>query len=262
MDKPVLVCTPRTLPQDRLVSAAINALKINPANRVDPRMVRAVLGPNPQQEHIAVLIGRRWHTNGVNLTVGFMDNPEPALRARILSHMNAWGKTANVLFSETTTDPQVRIARANSPDNVAGYWSYLGTEILEIDADQPTMNLQDFTMDTPDSEFYRVVRHETGHTLGFPHEHMRAQLVELIDPKKAIPYFEATQGWSESEVRDQVLTPIDESLLIGTPADAISIMCYQIPGSLTFSGDPIPGGTDIDDSDYAFAASIYPKPKS
>ena len=93
----------------------------------------------------------------MKLTVGFMDGPVPALRARILSHMNAWGKTANVLFSETKTDPQVRIVRANSPDDAAGYWSHLGTEVLEIDADQPTMKLQDFTMDTPYSEFYRVV---------------------------------------------------------------------------------------------------------
>jgi hypothetical protein len=28
------------------------------------------------------------------------------------------------------------------------------------------MNLDSFTTSTPDSEFYRVVRHETGHTLG------------------------------------------------------------------------------------------------
>ena len=260
MANPMLVCTPRTLPHDQLVSAAIKAVQINPANRADPRLVRAVLGPSPLPEHIAVLIGRRWHTKGVNLTVGFMDGPEPALRARILSHMNAWGKTANVLFSETKTDPQVRIARADTPVADAGYWSYLGTEILEIDADKPTMNLQDFTMETPDSEFYRVVRHETGHTLGFVHEHMRAKLVKLIDPAKAIPYFEATQGWSEADVRDQVLTPIDESLLSGTDTDQQSIMCYQIPGTLTFDGEPIPGGRDIDASDYAFAASIYPKP--
>ena len=117
-------------------------------------------------------------------------------------------------------------------------------------------------MNTPESEYHRVVRHETGHTLGFPHEHMRKQLVDKIDPHKAIEYFEATQGWSEEEVRAQVLTPIEESSLRGTVPDPKSIMCYQIPAQLTKDGKPIVGGKDIDASDYTFAATIYPKKQS
>jgi hypothetical protein len=172
--------------------------------------------------------------------------------------MNAWSKTANIRFVQSNTDPQVRIARLGGVDG--GYWSYVGTDILSIEADQPTMNLEGFTTNTPESEFRRVVRHETGHTLGFPHEHMRRELVRKIDPDKAIAYFGVTQGWSAEEVRQQVLTPIEESSLMGTPnADPNSIMCYQIPGRITRDGLPIIGGVDIDESDFAFAALIYPK---
>jgi hypothetical protein len=89
---------------------------------------------------------------------------------------------------------------------------------------------------------------------------MRRELVKLIDPAKAIKFFGRTQGWTPDEVREQVLTPIEESSLLGTAhSDARSIMCYQIPGSITKSGKPIVGGRDIDTKDYAFAASIYPK---
>src|SRR5262249_6132597 len=140
-----------------------------------------------------------------------------------------------------------------------GYWSYLGTDILHIPKNEQTMNLEAFSMQTPESEYHRVVRHETGHTLGFPHEHMRKVLVAPIDPAKAIAFLERTQGWSEEEVRQQVLTPLEESSLRGTKADPKSIMCYQIPGSLTKNGKPIVGGKDIDKSDAAFAAEIYPK---
>ena len=54
-----------------------------------------------------------------------------------------------------------------------GYWSYLGTDVLLIPKNRQTINVQGFTMNTPESEYRRVVRHETGHSLGFPHEHMR-----------------------------------------------------------------------------------------
>jgi hypothetical protein len=36
-------------------------------------------------------------------------------------------------------------------------------------------------------------------------------------------------------------------------------MCYQIPGEVTKDGNPIIGGLDIDELDYSFAATIYPK---
>ena len=76
------------------------------------------------------------------VSMSFMDNPPSALRKRILLHMNAWGESANVVFSETQGTGQVRIARLDSPENVAGYWSYMGTEILEIDESEPTLNLE------------------------------------------------------------------------------------------------------------------------
>ena len=258
----VIVCTPKTLPPERQVHAAQRALEINPANHPPTAAVaRSFGGGAPTgRERISLLVARRWPASGVRLTVGFLDNPPADLRAHILLHMNGWGKTANVAFVESNSNPKVRIARLNSPPDRAGYWSWLGTEILDIPDTEPTLNLEGFTMNTPESEFHRVVRHETGHTLGFPHEHMRRELVDRIDPAKAIDYFGLTQGWSAQEVKDQVLTPLDETSLIGTAhSDQHSIMCYQIPGKLTRDGKPIIGGSHIDHRDYAFAAACYPK---
>jgi len=254
-----IVCTPKSLPRQQWVTAARTASEINPINHppVD-RLVRIMAGFAATPEHIAVLTTKYWHTKGVLLTVSFIDDAPADLQKRIVSHMNAWAKSANVTFALSATDPQVRIARMAGENG--GYWSYLGTDILSIDRDNPTMNLEAFTMNTPESEFHRVVRHETGHTLGCPHEHMRRDLVALIDADKATAYFQATQGWSAEETRQQVLTPIEQSSLWGTShADPNSIMCYQIPGSITKNGKPIIGGLDIDASDYAFMAKVYPK---
>ncbi|MGO4715750.1 M12 family metallopeptidase [Bradyrhizobium sp. 2TAF24] len=251
------ICTPKSLPSNLLDRAAKTAIEINPLNAAPVHRLSALIanGP-PLVAYISVLTSKYWHTKGVRLTVGFLDNPPADLRARILLHMNAWSTRLNVAFVESKAEPMVRIARAEKH----GYASYVGTDILHIPAGEPTMNLEAFTMKTPESEFVRVVRHETGHTLGCPHEHMRRELVERIDRQKAITFFQATQGWSEEAVVQQVLTPIEEGSLWGTGhSDPNSIMCYQIPGAITKDGKPIPGGTDIDEQDFAFLEKIYPK---
>ena len=257
--KSLIVCSPKSLPQEKLVEAARTAVSINPVNHPPLERLRGLIpGFVATPQHIAVVTTKYWGQKGVSLTVGFMDNPPTDLKKRILLHMNAWAQTANVKFVESKTSPQVRIARAGGNDG--GYWSYVGTDILHIPANEPTMNLEEFSMNTPESEYHRVVRHETGHTLGFPHEHMRKQLVDKIDVAKAIAYFQRTQGWNEAETRAQVLTPIEESSLMGTPnADPKSIMCYQLPGEITKDGKPIIGGLDIDALDYSFAGQIYHK---
>jgi hypothetical protein len=251
-----IACTPKSLPETMRVAAAQTAIGINPGNQ--PRIGHlAQFGFTPTVERIAAVTSKRWPSTGKKFTVGFLDSAPADLRARILSHMNAWSKTANVSFVESRTDPIVRIAFG--PD---GYWSYLGTDILHIDKNEPTMNLQEFSMATPESEYKRVVRHETGHTLGFPHEHLRKEFVNKIDPDKAIQYFQINDGWSADVTRAQVLTPLEDATLTEAAADAISIMCYQIDGSITKDGKPITGGIDIDKEDYAFARSMYPRPKT
>jgi len=253
----LILCVPKLLPRDLWVEAAEKARQVNPVNMLVPD--RALLIPEfgDTPDRIAVVTTKYWPKETPQLTVGFLDNPPAELRKRILLHMNAWGKTINIEFLASEADAQVRIAR----DSGEGHWSYVGTDILKISRDKPTMNLDSFSTKTSEAEFRRVVRHETGHTLGCPHEHMRKDLVALIDQKKAFKYYLATQGWDEQIVREQVLTPIEESSLIGTSCpDPNSIMCYQIPGSITTTGKPIPGGLDIAESDYAFMATIYRKP--
>lgn len=257
----VIVCKPKSLTATQEVVAVRRAIEINPAMEATVRTItRTSAGRRGGPRRLALLIENRWPKAGVQLSVQFLDNESKELRKRILLHMNAWTKTANVVFRETSGAGLVRIARLNAPEDMAGYWSYVGTQILGIDDDQPTFNLEGFTMRTSESEFRRVVRHEAGHTLGFEHEHMRKELVQQIDKRKAIAYFDRTDGWSAKETLEQVLTPLAAKSIMGTTeSDPHSIMCYQLPGAITKNGKDIPGGLDINANDFAFAAKVYPK---
>src|SRR5688500_9162539 len=113
-----MVCTPKSLPPEARGAAALTAAGINPVNHppVD-RLVGLMPAGASRREFIAALTTKYWHNReGVRLTVGFLDSPPADLRARIVSHMNAWGRTANIKFTQTRTDPQVRIARAGGAD--------------------------------------------------------------------------------------------------------------------------------------------------
>jgi hypothetical protein len=151
-------CTIRRLPREVLVNAASTAIKINRLNAPATAPQSGVDVDISTPLRVAVVTTKYWGPKPRRLTVSFLDSPPQNLRERILSHMNAWSDRCGISFAWTQDVGAVRIAR-----EIDGYWSYLGTDILHIAKDQPTMNLQEFTMQTDESEYKRVVRHETSH---------------------------------------------------------------------------------------------------
>jgi hypothetical protein len=258
MSKPAepICCTPKRLPDHLLEDAAATSIAFNPVNE-PPAIVRAISETpgHPDVPFHAIMTTKYWGPHGAHLTVGFMDYPSSALKKRILSYLNLWGKHADIEFVESRVSPKIRIARFPGQ----GHYSYLGPDCLHVPLNEQTMNFDGFTLSTPDSEFLRVVPHEGGHALGLMHEHARKELIDLIDYYKAITYFGQTQGWTAQETIAQVLTPPRKSdILASTPPDTTSIMCYQLPGSIMKNGKPFIGGTDINKSDYALMGRIYP----
>jgi hypothetical protein len=276
-------CTLKSVPPQLVCDAADEACRINPINRPVLTGILGVLisglkklgtdggfeaanalladahnDPTAElmpPQLIAAYTTKYWGAGGVDLPVQFLDPISTTAANKILAALNLIGaRGANVRF-RLSGQGTVRITTRGD-----GYWSYLGTDIRMIPANEPTMCLQGFDGRKPDSEFLRVPTHEGLHTCGCPHEHMRRDLILRLDRARTIEYFRRTQGWSTQDVIQQVLTPIKESTLINgsTPADETSIMCYRIPGECTIDGKPIVGGDRITEGDYAFISTIYP----
>lgn len=256
-------CTLRQIPDEFAEQAARYAVKENPNNDTPLGLTTTltlVSDGIASPSRLSILIGRYWGKNGVNLTVSFLSQASAALKDKILKYANKWGDYGNIRFTLATGSNygDIRIALSSG-----GYWSYLGTDIRQIPKNQPTMNLQGFSLSTPDSEYERVVTHEFGHTLAMPHEHMRAEIINRLDYEKTIAYFRATQGWSRQDVIAQVLTPLEETQLIATEhAEDDSIMTYSLPASITKDNKPIFGGSKITHGDGAFVSKVYPKPSA
>src|SRR3990167_5574106 len=187
-------CVLKSLPEELLIVAAANAVALNPANAPN-------LSPPPGAQadaieltpyRAAALTGACWPQKPTKISVSFMEKTSAALQDKILLHMNAWATVTCIEFIRTNGVGSLRISRGPG-----GYYSYLGTQILSIPKNQPTMNLEGFELSTPDAEYRRVVRHETGHSLAMPHDHQRKEIIARLDRAKTYAYFLQTSGWGK-----------------------------------------------------------------
>lgn len=251
----IMSCTPVILPDAEQIEAAAMAVAVNPTNRP------AIAGGDQfPVQRLAGLTTAFWPSGGARLPTYFMEQTPEDLKREVLRHLNCWYDEAkcNVQFVLTSSrgDSVIRISFGSG-----GYWSHVGAFNLRIAKNQQTMNLERITMRTPEKERRRVIGHEGGHAIGWMHEHQRAEIVALLNEAAVIRWGRETQGWSEQMVRQQILTPLSPAEITASPfADPKSLMAYQFDGSLTKSGQPIPGGFDLTATDKEHAAKVYPRP--
>ncbi len=191
-----------------------------------------------------------------------------ALKVRFLDGSTAQRNKAWAKFAEVDRICGVNfipVDSGNSHIRVSfrqqGHWSYLGKDCLNIPQNAPTMSLQ-LTSWSPDSEYNRVVVHETLHALGFEHEAQHPNGSIPWDFPKVVDYYARTQGWNAAQTRQQVLNRYTGTNWTGTAPDTTSIMHYPVEESLTIGKYSVPWNTKMSPSDASFLLKTYPHPKA
>jgi hypothetical protein len=232
------------------------------------RLLAARAAGNPQQEPLEAVVrtALRW-PNG-RASVCFFDG-QSAARDHVAAAVDRWTTGTSIKFgfgppgNRTTCDPA-------NPANIrisfrgVGYWSYVGTQALQINAFKQTLNLQGMDQTNFSKEDDGVILHEFGHAIGFEHEHQSPE--SGCDEQFNWPYLYTALGWSKDEV-DRNMRRLDTSSgltgLLTTTFDRKSIMLYSL-ASAAFKDPshascfiPTPNN-DLSPTDMNTAQTVYP----
>ena len=103
----------------------------------------------------------------------------------------------------------------------------------------------------------RVILHEFGHALSLAHEHQNPAVSIQWNETVVIAEYKRTQGWTEEEIRDYVLTPLAIDQTNFTRFDPQSIMLYPISNRWTIGDFETGYNRTLSATDKSFISTLY-----
>jgi hypothetical protein len=137
-----------------------------------------------------------------------------------------------------------------------GFWSYIGTQALQIPLHKPTMNLG-FTRNNMSDEYMMMkARHEFGHLAGLVHEHQHPDGPQF-KASRARDYF-ARRG-IRHDFDHQVLNKHTGPQYLRREYDPDSVMHYEVPPHITKDGSAVGANAQLSRGDKKMLRELYPK---
>ena len=117
-----------------------------------------------------------------------------------------------------------------------GAWSYIGRYILNIGAQERTMN---FGWVLRGGEGLDTALHEIGHTLGFPHEHQNPNAGIIWDEEAVYAALARPPNeWSRDKTFHNIIRKLAPTSVEGSDWDPQSIMHYEFGAALIKAPEP------------------------
>lgn len=249
----IRVCIDRVLPPDRLVEAAERAIEENPANAPVLRF-RPGLGVAPSPPlALAALTGKKWRSERT-LRVRFLDGL-PEVQAKVEEFAHQWSQHANIkLEFVSDSEAEIRILFQDQ-----GSWSYVGTDSLSVDSNDPTMNFGWLEPGSSDAEYSRVVLHEFGHALACIHEHQHPEAGIPWDKEAVYRHYSGPPNyWSRAQVDHNLFRTYSKAMTQFSKFDRESIMLYAIPNEFTIGDFEVGWNRVLSRTDREFVGVMYP----
>ncbi len=217
-----------------------------------------------ERSRLLIITGNKW-VNGTKLHYYFFENSRwgasDAEKDIVRQGFKVWEDVGiGIDFEEVSSpdDAEIRIGFQRGD----GYWSYLGTYILNIGQSERTMNFgQDLRLD---SRGVDVPVHEIGHTLGFPHSHQNPFAGIVWDRQAVIDYFSGPpNNWPLETIERNILNKLPQSQVEGSEWDPNSIMHYAFRAGLILKPEKYQGGLQpapgLSETDIETVKFFYPK---
>lgn len=249
----VRVCVERPLPADRVMEAAERAIEENPDNAPVLRFRPGLgVGPSPPLA-LAAVTGKKWRPERT-LRIKFLDGVSE-VQAKVEGFAHQWTQHANLKFEFVAdTEAEIRISFQGP-----GSWSYIGTDALSIDLEEPTMNFWWLGPGSADAEYSRVVLHEFGHALSCIHEHQHPEADIPWDKEAVYRYYGGPpNNWSRAQVDRNLFRKYDSTRTQFSEFDRQSIMIYPIPNEFTVGDFEVGWNRVLSQTDKAYVGVMYP----
>lgn len=141
-----------------------------------------------------------------------------------------------------------------------GSWSYVGTQVRRYRRHGCNMN---FGWDLTTAWGKATVLHEIGHALGMPHEHQNPKSGIEWNEHKVLDKYRREQGWSDEDIRWNILRKLLASEVEGSDWDPQSIMHYPFAPGLIRQPSPYettgtPANTVLSPGDIRWMRQFYP----
>ncbi|MCX5211618.1 M12 family metallopeptidase [Kitasatospora sp. NBC_00240] len=188
-------------------------------------------GLAPHRAHAIIAIGNKW-LNGTVLRYCFLDSTGggrgPGQLDAVRAALREWKDLGIGLDFKEVDDSSESEVRIDFQGRFSE--SVVGTDVLQVGQHEATTN---FGWDLTDAVGHATALHETGHVLGFDHEHQNPNAgIEWEEEKVYAALALPPNEWDRETTFFNIIRKLDPATVSGSVFDADSIMEYPFPPGL------------------------------